>query len=45
MFVAEFHESVRDIIPDLVERLNHPDWLFRGDAIRLLSSLAEQGMC
>jgi len=45
MFVAEFQEDIRIIIPDIGELLKHsaPDH-FMGP-IQILSKLEEQGMC
>ena len=45
MFVAEFQEDVRTIIPAIAERLKHFDSDVRSAAIKLLSGLAAQGMC
>jgi len=45
MFVAEFHEDVRIIIPAIAKHLKDSDSHVREAATELLSRLAAQGMC
>jgi len=45
MFVAEFREDVRTIIPAIAECLKDFDSGVRKAAIKLLSRLATQGKC
>src|SRR5712672_2122067 len=45
IFVAEFQEDIRTIIPVIAERLNDPDSDVCRAALGLLSRLAAQGMC
>jgi len=45
MFVAEFREDVRIIIPAIAECLRDSRWYVRMAAIELLSKLVAQGMC
>ena len=45
MFVAEFREDVRIIIPAIVERLKDSNPYVRKAAIKGVSRLAAQGMC
>jgi len=45
MFVAQFREDVRSIIPTIVERLEDSGSDVRTAAMELLSTLAEQGAC
>jgi len=44
MFVAEFLEDVRIMIPAIAEHLKNSDFYVHKAAIRLLSKLAVQGM-
>jgi len=44
MFVAEFREDVRIIIPAIAEGLNVSDWYVRSAAIELFSRLVAQGV-
>ena len=45
MFVAEFREDIRIIIPDIGELLKHSDPDNFMGPIQILSKLEEQGMC
>jgi len=45
MFIAEFREDVRTILPAVAECLKDSDSDFREAAIGLISSLAARGMC
>jgi len=45
MFVAEFREDVRIIIPAIAEGLKDSDPYVRKAAIEGVSSLVAQGMC